>query len=72
MKIQIVLSGILKNKIIEKQIPESSLVSTISFINQNGLYESDVWYPPVRIKEIKYEYPVAPPRSRVFIEENKE
>ena len=69
MKIQIVLYGLIKNKVIEKEAPESSLVSTIAFINENGLYAEDCWYPTTRIKEIRYEYPAAEVRSKVFLEE---
>ena len=55
MKISIVLHGTLKNKVVEREVTEDSLTSTINFINQHGLFEADAWYPPTRIKEIKFE-----------------
>ena len=72
MKIEIVLHGRLKNKIIEKDIPESQLVHQITFINLNGFFDADAWYPPSRIKEIRYEYPVASKMNRVFMENNND
>ena len=55
MKLYIVLNGGLKNKVIEKEVTEDNLTTMINFINQHGLFEPDAWYPPTRIKEIKYE-----------------
>ena len=31
------------------------MVTMINFISQHGLFEADAWYPPNRIKEIKFE-----------------
>ena len=55
MKIFIVLHGGLKNKVIEREITEESLLTTIHFISEHGLFEHDAWYPPSRIKEVKYD-----------------
>ena len=55
MKLYIVLNGGLKNKVIEKDVTEENFVTMINFINQHGLFEPDAWYPPTRIKEIKFD-----------------
>jgi hypothetical protein len=69
MKIEIVVEGLLKNKVYEKEVPEESLVSTICFINEHGYYYDTGWIPPHKIKEIRYEYPAASLNSRVFKED---
>ena len=66
MIIQVVIEGTLRNKVIEKDIAESDLVSTISFIKDHGLYESDRWIPTHKIKEIKFTTQVGRKPSRVF------
>ena len=68
MIIQIVIDGTLRNKVIEKNCEESNLVSTICFIKDHGLFESDRWIPPYRIKEIRFEYPAGKALSKVFME----
>ena len=68
MIIQIVIEGKFKNKVIEKDVTENTLVSTITFINQHGLYESDRWIPPYRIKEIKFDSMVSKKQSRISFE----
>ena len=68
MIIQIVIDGVLRNKVIEKDVEEGNLVSTISFISDHGLYESDRWIPPYRIKEIKFDHHAGKKQSRIFLE----
>jgi len=69
MLIYIVIEGTLRNKVIEKEIrSESELVSTICFIRDHGLFESDRWIPPYRIKEIKFDQPAGKKMSRMFLE----
>ena len=68
MIIQIVIQGTLRNKIIEKEVTEDNLVSTIAFINQHGLYESDRWIPSIMIKEIRFDRDAGKKQSRIFFE----
>lgn len=68
MIIQIVIEGTLRNKVIEKEVTGDNLVSTISFIKDHGLYESDRWIPPTRIKEIKFDQIASKKQSRIFYE----
>ena len=70
MKIFIVLNGLVKNKVIEKDIDEKQLSPMLQFINQFGFYDSDTWYPTTRIKEIKFEYPASGAVNRSFMMDN--
>lgn len=68
MKIEIVVKGLLKNKVYEKEVTEASLVSTICFINDHGYFMEQGWIPSAEIKEIRYEYPAATLQTRCFEE----
>ena len=66
MKIFVVLHGGLKNKVIEREVNEETLLTTIHFINEHGLFEHDAWYPPTRIKEIKFEKSLSSRRPKLM------
>lgn len=68
MIIQIVIEGALRNKVIEKEITEDTMVSTICFIRDHGLFESDRWIPPYRIKEIRFDHHAGKKQSRSFFQ----
>ena len=68
MIIQIVIEGTLRNKVIEREIAEDSLVSTLCFIRDHGLFESDRWIPPYRIKEVKYDRNAGKTQNKTFFE----
>jgi len=68
MKIEIVLHGGLKNKKVVRDVADETLISTICFINEHGLFESDCWYPPYRIKEIRFDRAVSKRESRLLFE----
>jgi len=72
MKVEIVLFGKIRNKVVEKEFPETQLVQQLLFINQNGFFDADCWYPSTRIKEIRFDQPAAPLVNRVFMEDDNE
>ena len=72
MIVSIVIKGRFKNQVIEKNILDSQLMPYLIFLNQNGLYCEDAWYPSHRIKEVRFSEPAAPMQSRRFVEEDKD
>ena len=72
MKIEIVLNGRLKNKVIDKTVTPAQLVPYIIFMQTHGLFVEDAWYPPTRIKEIRFDEPAAPLTSRQFMVDDED
>ena len=72
MIISIVLNGRLRNKVIEKNIADDQLVAYLTFVNTHGLFVEDAWYPPTRIKEVRFDEPAAPLTSRQFMVDDED
>ena len=68
MKVEVVISGLIKDKVVEKEVVDEQLCLWLCFINDHGLFLEDRWIPTTRIKEIRYDHEVAKVNSRVWTE----
>jgi phage-related protein len=66
MKIHIILNGKLKNRVIERNVEKDQLIPFIMFVHEHGLFVEKSWFPPYRIKEVRYDEPAAPKMTREF------
>lgn len=70
MIVEIIIQGRIKNQVVEKTVPDASLVAWLTFINEHGLFLEDKWIPSSRIKEVRFDEPAAPLESRRFFKQD--